>query len=695
MDTVVEETQSETHRHPMRSDQKRPGDIAVLLTPPTPTAPQPPSLPQLPVEHQSLVSYSQPSSRRMTGENATLQEMVAFSRRPSALLTALRRNSVATAMVAQRRLFLDLLQTSHNSQTPTGSKQSLSQSNTRNASFSLPNNSMAHEARMKNRRIGEDAISTALSALYAKLIVVLGIALPVTDILSVRGPASFYQGFYLYLYLVSVAFVAYMYVAHVRSRTLFTLLNTYNEKTGQNLNNRLGLKQEKLARYGSFYLRVGAVAFGIGSMVYSGLEFGQYFELKGETRCQNVLVALTPATRMILSIVQMQFIFLNTKEFEMGRHKVIARFGLMHMVATNLCEWLYVLIEETKHEIVHIVHDHLEHASMQNIFPRNNTSETHHLMKRGTSWEIMVECRRTNIMGSLVQNASPFLFPCTIEYSLICAVILFEMWKKIKSQSDINRSRRNSRKPQTPENAHHFSVDCARAHRGMFGGILIIVLTIISLIMYFVLTDQQHPYKAMAILEVTISEIILYVVTGSAVVLAFLRMRDLKYSKKHENSGIGLDCTLLLLAQSGVYIYGIFSIIGNYFAIADSDGSGSGGAEGLIAEVICLAETSLQTIFILNAWWRRCKGAQQNRTKPGREIVTFLLVANMAMWFLNTLVKNRASFRPTHLSFFGVWAWTIITHVSMPLAIFYRFHSTICLFEIWKTTFKVKFEHSN
>lgn len=60
---------------------------------------------------------------------------------------------------------------------------------------------------------------------------------------------------------------------------------------------------------------------------------------------------------MILSIVQMQFIFLNTKEFEMERHKTIARFGLMHMVATNLCEWLYVLVEETKHEIIHLQHE--------------------------------------------------------------------------------------------------------------------------------------------------------------------------------------------------------------------------------------------------------------------------------------------------------------------------------------------------
>lgn len=89
-------------------------------------------------------------------------------------------------------------------------------------------------------------------------------------------------------------------------------------------------------------------------MVYSGLEFGQYFELKGDSGCQNALIAVTPAIRMILSIMQMQFIFLNTEEFEMKTHQVIVRFGLMHMVATNLCEWLYVLVAETKHEIVHL-----------------------------------------------------------------------------------------------------------------------------------------------------------------------------------------------------------------------------------------------------------------------------------------------------------------------------------------------------
>lgn len=66
---------------------------------------------------------------------------------------------------------------------------------------------------------------------------------------------------------------------------------------------------------------------------------------------------------MALSIVQMQFIFLNTTELDMARHKVIARFGLMHMIATNICEWLYVLVEETKHEIHQFMHGPLKGLS--------------------------------------------------------------------------------------------------------------------------------------------------------------------------------------------------------------------------------------------------------------------------------------------------------------------------------------------
>lgn len=48
--------------------------------------------------------------------------------------------------------------------------------------------------------------------------------------------------------------------------------------------------KKKAPHFGSFYLRIGAIAFGIGTMVYSGLELGQYFELSSgdDNGCNNV-----------------------------------------------------------------------------------------------------------------------------------------------------------------------------------------------------------------------------------------------------------------------------------------------------------------------------------------------------------------------------------------------------------------------
>lgn len=144
-------------------------------------------------------------------------------------------------------------------------------------------------------------------------------------------------------------------------------------------------------------------------MVYNGLEIGVYFEVTDG--CRSVLSAITPALRMALTLAQMQFMFLTNKDIESVSYKMIQRFGFMHMIATNLCEWLYVLVEETKHEI-----HHLEHSLSASNGTHNGTEQL---------------CIRSNIMGALLQNASPFLFPCTIEYSLICGVIFYEMWKEV------------------------------------------------------------------------------------------------------------------------------------------------------------------------------------------------------------------------------------------------------------------------
>lgn len=58
-------------------------------------------------------------------------------------------------------------------------------------------------------------------------------------------------------------------------------------------------------------------------------------------------------------------------------------------------------------------------------------------------------------MGPLVSNASPFLFPCTIEYSLICAVILLEIWKKVKTEELKQNGNRDKQSGRTGVGVHN------------------------------------------------------------------------------------------------------------------------------------------------------------------------------------------------------------------------------------------------
>uniref|UniRef100_T1IC16 Uncharacterized protein n=1 Tax=Rhodnius prolixus TaxID=13249 RepID=T1IC16_RHOPR len=583
------------------------------------------------------------------------------------------------------------------------------------------------------RKMGAQALATTLSALYGKLLVVMGIAFPMAEVISTHIPPSFYEGFYLYLYFGSMAFLFYMYAMLLKDNSSNNKTPTPTEilvlcfhlkdvesimeaeisssdseecESGRDTNHSYTTTTERdvhpapltaktqvpFQHYGSFYLRMGAVAFGIGSMIYSGLEFGQYFELERNTKCHNVLLALTPATRMAFTFIQMYFIFLNDEQqMRVTRHKVLARFGLMHMIGTNLSVWLNVLVQETKHEILTFYN------------PENNTIEVraktnphaavppsgnilHHRVARGLMGPHHIyECRRTNIMGSLVQDASPFLFPCTIEYSLICAAILYVMWKNISRISTPVHPTSLEKMDKVPpfhykRSPHHYSVDCAQAHKGLFVGILVLVLTIISLILFFVLISR-HELVSFAVMELTVCELSLYVMTTFATMIGMIQVRQLKYDGTRN---LELDNILLIGAQTGMFIYSTFTIIGGHFTLEKNT------ILVLATALASLLQTLCQTMFVLDASRRSCVTPEQIRHKPGREIVTFLLVTNLAMWAINTLEKSRAESHPIQLHFYGLWAWTIITHVSMPLAIFYRFHSTVCLCEIWKRAYKMK-----
>lgn len=136
----------------------------------------------------------------------------------------------------------------------------------------------------------------------------------------------------------------------------------------------------------------------------------------------------------------------------------------MHMIATNACVWLHVLIQETKHQIMIVVNpnstfqlmpelksswsnvdsvvedlseDYLEtletdRDGITSSIITPSSIGSHSISRRSIVDHESVThglCRRSNVIGQLVQDASQFLFPCTIEYSLICAAVCYMMWK--------------------------------------------------------------------------------------------------------------------------------------------------------------------------------------------------------------------------------------------------------------------------
>ncbi len=140
------------------------------------------------------------------------------------------------------------------------------------------------------------------------------------------------------------------------------------------------------------------------------------------------------------------------------------------------------------------------------------------------SGTLLDECKRSEVMGNLVQDASPLLFPCAIEYSLICAAILYVMWKNVAGEDKDRRSSSASTAP-IRRSRHHYSVDCAKANKGLFAGIFVLVLTIISLVLFFALINRPD-YRAMAIMEVGVARVMLFSMTFIATLVGVFQVNE-------------------------------------------------------------------------------------------------------------------------------------------------------------------------
>ncbi|XP_021934985.1 uncharacterized protein LOC110837319 [Zootermopsis nevadensis] len=176
-----------------------------------------------------------------------------------------------------------------------------------------------------------------LSSLYGKLVVIVMLTFCVTEVMDNSIKLLSLQGIFLmYLYVGSIAVIICIYIwvlidscsslnSQNEMATTHRVTSPANAATAGDPDAELG-GGLTLARFGSlkrahisraktsgtsFYLRVGALAFGLGTLVFNGLEMAMHSMMEGA--CLNDVVFIHPVLHGLFTFLQMHFLFVNSQ----------------------------------------------------------------------------------------------------------------------------------------------------------------------------------------------------------------------------------------------------------------------------------------------------------------------------------------------------------------------------------------------
>jgi len=101
-----------------------------------------------------------------------------------------------------------------------------------------------------------------------------------------------------------------------------------------------------------------------------------------------------------------------------------------------------------------------------------------------------------------------------------------------------------------------------------------------------------------------------------------------------------------------------------------------------------MVEVLVQTNFIIDGL-RRCSDSRYLRfKKPGRELITFAILLNITYWIVATFETKSVEQYKTGIEYYGPLPYMFISHTTLPVMLFYRYHSSVCLAEIWNRAYK-------
>eukprot|EP00091_Calanus_sinicus_P018702 TRINITY_DN4368_c0_g1_i2.p1 TRINITY_DN4368_c0_g1~~TRINITY_DN4368_c0_g1_i2.p1 ORF type:complete len:114 (+),score=11.77 TRINITY_DN4368_c0_g1_i2:89-430(+) len=75
---------------------------------------------------------------------------------------------------------------------------------------------------------------------------------------------------------------------------------------------------------------------------------------------------------------------------------------------------------------------------------------------------------------------------------------------------------------------------------------------------------------------------------------------------------------------------------------------------------------------------------------PGRQVTAFLVLLNVTLWLVDTFELQKSQASLVESEFYGPVTWVWLQRLTLPLAIFFRFHSTVVLIDCWKNSYRLE-----
>ncbi|XP_033351460.1 proton channel OtopLc-like [Bombus vosnesenskii] len=556
-----------------------------------------------------------------------------------------------------------------------------------------------------------------LSNVYGQLVVVLMIALCLAEVMDTPVPLLSLQGvFLMYLYVGSIAVIIsiYIWVLIDSCGSLGTGATGMDdaELGGASLTRFGSLKRAHISRSRtaptSFYIRVGALLFGLATLVFNGLEMAMHSMMQG-AECLSDVVFVHPVLHGLFTFLQMHFLFVNSQVL-VERFGLAARFGFIHLTATNIAVWVRLVIWDSAQEWTYFVHlaqrGIHNSASPLNLrgFPESLTRHSRDLINHSpiekqvfqpyqpiSNEQIsqviaLQECLNTNTLGQLWTSSMPFLYPFIVQFSLIAAAVTFVMGQNVGRNRLSHKQKFHGSKDLTS----HTKVGCDGSSKGLFLGILCMVAGIVVILIFLVVREDEHfPSSTLSWLTCgTLTSILILSTLMTASGLVQVRQMSIV-----SRAPAILDNLLSNVALFGVQLYSIFTIVVSACSLAlledESDETQGRHIMLLTASILQLIQCFAQSTLIAEASKRSCIARFQIIAKPARQVITFLLFSNSVLWAFDTVITQNWISQELQLRFFGVLAWGIISRIGLPLLIFYRFHSCVLLLEAWNKCYRM------